>query len=66
MTQLNKMGIFSELSFRYALYRHLPDGSGGFVIEADHAVPAESLYLTFIDKLYSIAVYEGDGIVADS
>ena len=44
------MDIFSEFSFRYALYRHLPDGSGGFVIEADHAVPAESLYLAFIDE----------------
>ena len=60
------MGAILHRIFPCSLYCHLPDGSGGFVIQADHTVSTESLYLTFIDKLYSIAVYEGDGIVADS
>ena len=60
------MGAILHRIFLFSLYRHLPDSSGGFVIQTDHTVSAESLYLTFIDKLYSIAVYEGDGIVADS
>ena len=43
------MGSHSSQDFLF-LYCHLPDGAGGFVVEADHAVPAESLYLAFVDK----------------
>ena len=42
--------FFTGFFFVPDLYCHLPDGSGGFVIEADHAVSAEGLYLTFINK----------------
>ena len=44
------MGAILHRIFLYSLYGHLPDGTGGFVIEADHSVSAEGLHLTFIDK----------------
>ena len=44
------MGAILHRIFLFSLYRHLPDSSGGFVIEADHTVSAEGLYLAFIDK----------------
>ena len=44
------MRSHSSQDFSLFLYSHLPDGTGGFVIEADHTVSTEGLYLTFIYK----------------
>ena len=44
------MGSHSSQDFSLFLYSHLPDGTGGFVIEADHTVSTKGLYLAFIDN----------------